>query len=360
MGITEASYCAGNSDIDYRHLAALTDRTGMLQFSNRSNPDAQSGYTVDDNARALMVALKMDAPGRSEWCKVYCDYLHLAQKEDGGWNNLRLGEYFAPGLDSEDSRGRAFLACCAASQCDLEDVSRAGYMMMQKSHPVVMRMRSPRALAYVLLGLCWMIRAPGDHQDRFYRDASLLNQSLQNLYRKNRTPGWRWFENSVTYCNGILPQALFSFYEVSGDPGVLQTARESLAFINEQLFCRGYLNIVGNRGWWIKDRPCPVYDQQPVDACSIAMACAQALHATGQREYLELVKLADAWFGGKNINGSFLYDPGSGGCFDGLTPEGVNLNQGAESLLALLMTSQLMVRLQIRPVEAGLEKANIS
>ncbi|MGD0153982.1 MAG: hypothetical protein ABSC17_09560, partial [Thermacetogeniaceae bacterium] len=111
-------------------------------------------------------------------------------------------------------------------------------------------------------------------------------------------------------------------------------------WLSEALFARGYLSIVGNRDWWLQGRAIPCYDQQPVDACSMTLACVQAFQATGDNQYRSLAELAQSWYRSNNINRLSLYDTDSGGCYDALVPEGVNLNQGAEAVLSLLLSQQ--------------------
>jgi len=61
---------------------------------------------------------------------------------------------------------------------------------------------------------------------------------------------------------------------------------------------------------------------------------------TGDTEWRYGVDLAVDWFAGANDVGVMMSDPVSGGGFDGLTPDGPNLNQGAESTIALISTMQ--------------------
>ncbi len=148
----------------------------------------------------------------------------------------------------------------------------------------------------------------------------------------------------MTYCNGILPQALFAYYTFSQDRKALRVARETLAFLLDALFAKGYLSIVGNLGWWQKGAQMPPYDQQPVDACSVVMACLQAYRATGDKTYSSLAALAHDWYWGDNINRVHMYDAVTAGCYDALVPAGVNLNQGAEAVLSFLLAQQAMNR----------------
>jgi translation elongation factor P/translation initiation factor 5A/mannose-6-phosphate isomerase-like protein (cupin superfamily) len=164
----------------------------------------------------------------------------------------------------------------------------------------------------------------------------------------------------VLIYNGIIPQALFAYYSFSGNRNALSIARDSLAFLSDTLFDQGYLNIVGNRGWWQRGQEIPRYDQQPVDACSMVLALKEAYLTTGEKKYLELARLAREWYSGKNINKTSLYNQETGGCYDALTPEGVNYNQGAEAILSLLYSFQAIEDLEEDPEEDGAESKIIS
>lgn len=328
--------------IDYRHLKTMTSATGIFQFAVHDQPDPSSGYTVDDNARALLVALNHMGPERRTYLDTYTKYLSAAQRADGAWCNLKLNNRLAPDLDSDDCTGRAFLACCLAASCDIKEVAGLSQQMACRALPAIDKLTFPRAIAYALIGVVNNTSIFQTHKSNIPDLARNLCNLLLDLYSLNREPGWRWFENIVTYCNAIIPHALFAYYAFSEDPRVLQVARESLGFLCDRLFSKGYLNVVGNNGWWRKNSQAPLYDQQPVDACSTALACLEAFHATGQNEYLEMAQLAHDWYFGKNINKLPLYDPRTGGCYDALVPDGLNLNMGAESLLSLLLAQQAM------------------
>ncbi|MGD0153613.1 MAG: hypothetical protein ABSC17_07615, partial [Thermacetogeniaceae bacterium] len=257
--------------MDYRHLKGMTDATGLLQFARLNTPDPESGYTGDDNARALLVALNMKEQERPELVRTYIRFLETARRSDGGWRNWKLGGRFVATIDSDDSQGRMFLACCAASLCDLDDVRESGRRMALRALPALTTVKSPRAAAYALLGIC---KNPGLSNRRRELLASAARDFagyLIHLYGSCKSPGWLWFEQSLTYCNGILPHALFAYYSMTQDRKALRVARETMGWLSEALFARGYLSIVGNRDWWLQGRAIPCYDQQPVDACSMTL-----------------------------------------------------------------------------------------
>lgn len=306
----------------------------MLQFSRLNKPDSDSGHTLDDNARALMVAISME-DGYHLALK-YLSFMDSCQQEDGSWSNLLVQGCYTSLLNSEDSVGRALLACSLGSMCKWEDISTRCREIFQNHLPRVVDFSSPRAIAYTLIAL-----AKGDAIKKVYTMKTMA-EYLLNLYQAKKAADWYWFEDYITYCNGILPQAMISVYEITGDKRYLKVGLESLNFLNDILFRDGYLNIIGNQGWYQRGQTIPLFDQQPVDAASIAFACHEAYTITAKSEYLHLAQKAHAWYFGANINQVSLYDKNSGGCYDALTATGVNLNQGAEAVLSLLMTDKLI------------------
>lgn len=325
---------------NYKHFINMTDEFAFLQFSQKDNADSDSGYTLDDNARALLVALFMGESGYPYAC-LYTRYLMQSQGNNGSWCNLFQNGQFNHSFNSEDSVGRAFLACSMASKCAWNDIACCCNGMLQRAIPGLADFTSPRGIAYSLIGLC-KGSFPLVPEKYVYDLINLLAMRLLNMYDSNHSRDWKWFENHLTYCNGILPHALFAVYAFNGDKRCLKVAHESLAFLNDLLFAKGYLNIVGNDGWYQKGGKLPVWDQQPVDAASIVFACWEAYQAIGLSEYLELAHIGHQWYRGQNIHGLSLYNQQTGGCFDALTPQGLNLNQGAESVLSLLLSDLLL------------------
>ena len=48
----------GLPEPNFSYLISLTDETGILQHARHSVPNLALGYTLDDTARALIVALR--------------------------------------------------------------------------------------------------------------------------------------------------------------------------------------------------------------------------------------------------------------------------------------------------------------
>ncbi|MDD3890406.1 MAG: hypothetical protein PHR65_10895 [Syntrophomonadaceae bacterium] len=338
---------------DFRHLRAMTDETGLLQFSHKSIPDPLSGYTLDDNARALIISLSMDSD--MKYARKYATWLYNAQQNDGSWSNFQLNNEYFSSYDSEDSIGRALLACSLGLSSDCEEVQKMCHTMLLSNIHQVYKFRSPRAIAYSLVGIC-KNESTQLNVEKLYL-VSRLSECLINLYQTAHTKKWLWFEDYLTYCNGILPQAMFAVYALNGNKKALKIGHDSLGFLNNILFRKAYLNIVGNQGWHQKDgnpNP-PLFDQQPVDAASIALACWEAYKAIGGKEYLQLATLACRWYHGLNIHGLSLYDEKTGGCYDALTIDGVNKNQGAEAVISLLLC-EIIAEKSLKERETAIEK----
>lgn len=333
--------------LNYKHFNNMTDEFAFLQFSKQDSPDPDSGYTLDDNARALLVTLFMGDSGYANAC-IFTQYLMQSLGKYGNWSNLYQNGQFHHSFDSEDSVGRAFLACSMAGICTWSDIVYCCNGMLQKVMPRLAKFTSPRGIAYSLIGLC---KGSFPFLSEKYIDDLVNNLAakLLKMYDTKHSRNWKWFEDHLTYCNGIIPQALFAVYAYNGDKKCLKIAHESLGFLNDILFAKGYLNIIGNEGWYLRGGKVPLWDQQPVDAASIIFACWEAYQAIGLGEYLDLVHLGHQWYRGKNINGLSLYNLETGGCYDALTRQGVNLNQGAEALLSLLL-SDLLLENYIIPV----------
>ncbi|HHY05320.1 MAG TPA: hypothetical protein GX534_09070 [Thermoanaerobacterales bacterium] len=324
----------------YKHLLKMTDSTGILQFSNKSEPLIESGYTVDDNARALIVAAGMEEIERERLLLTYTRFLKDAQSTDGIWHNWKIKEVYLPDINSEDSIGRGMLAASFAANCGVQKAEEMAKGVLKRALPEALKVHSPRATAYVLLGLIKL--AISYKNKRIFSNAKQMAQRLINLYETNCCRDWHWFEDRLTYCNALLPHSLFGYYAITGDIKALRVATDTLNFLSESLFQKGYLNIVGNRGWWKKQSFIPPFDQQPVDAASIILACLQAFIATGDRQFISRAQLAYQWYWGNNINKTPLFNEQTQGCHDALVPDGVNLNQGAEAVVSFLMAHQVL------------------
>ena len=340
------------------HLLRLTDDTGIIQHATFTVPARRSGYCVDDNARALLVALHSDrlyrSPETRRLVTNYLAFLHAAQNDQGGFVNLMsYSRIFEEGSSSEDCTGRAVWALATAAQVAGDDGCRLlARTMLERALPVTDNL-GPRGSALAMLGLATFLEAEGDHQ-RARTALTGLTTTLLHRYQQEATPEWRWFEPTLTYDNAILPLALFRAYAATGERAGLRVAREALEFLEEVCFDGDRLVLVGNAGWHARGGTKPPADEQAIDAAAFVLAFRGAYQATGDHHYLRRMRQSFAWFLGTNRLGLPLYDFSTGGCRDGLGASEANQNQGAESTLSFLLSLLAMLEL----ADQGLDHAD--
>jgi len=330
-------------ELDLSHLLTLTDDTGVLQHARRTVPNLEEGYATDDNARALIVALRAwqvehDTAALRRLAIRCLAFIDFAFNRDNGRFRSFLGydrRWLEP-TGSEDAHGRALWSLGSTIGATTDDgiVARA-VNLFDSALPGVEMFSSPRAWAYALLGVSSYIkRFPGASAARRFRDA--LAQRLLQQYRANAAPEWPWFEQSLAYANARLSQALIRAGADMANEEITRAGLESLDWlVAVQTATAGHFAPVPNTGWH-RSAPRPRFDQQPIEAQCTVEACFRAWRATGERRWRERMSLAFEWFLGRNDLGRPVYDYATGGCHDGLHTEGVNANEGAESTLAFL------------------------
>ena len=323
------------------HLNRLTDYTGIIQHATYSVPARSSGYCVDDNARALIVALHADrghgSPETQRLITTYLSYLLHSQDEDGHFKNfLNYDRSFQDGPRSDDCIGRAVWALGTtihlASDAGCQQLARD---MFERSLGSVEHL-GPRGSALVIMGLaCFLMVEPDAKRERDL--LSDLAAALVARYQSEVTDDWHWFEPELTYDNAMLPLALLKAYRITGDRTCLRVARESLDFLEAACFHGDSLRLVGNSGWHSRGGTKADADEQAIDAAAFVLAFRGAYLATSDRHYLRRMRQAFAWFLGTNRLGVPLYDFATAGCLDGLGQSAPNQNQGAESTISFLM-----------------------
>ena len=173
-----------------------------------------------------------------------------------------------------------------------------------------------------------------------------LIEQLLKLYAKQSSVKWRWFEEYLTYCNARLPHALFEAYEFIKNESYLQVAKDSFNFLLKVQMRNTIFVPIGNNGWYKKGQEKAIYDQQSVEASCMTETALTAFRVTGNNNFRTTAHTIFAWFLGKNTQGLWVYNPQTGGCHDGITPEGLNLNQGAEATVTYLLARLNMETLE--------------
>jgi glycosyltransferase involved in cell wall biosynthesis len=338
----KAPRASGLPELRLQHLQRMTDDTGVIQHATFTVPARESGYCVDDNARALIVALHADRLMSSRETRglvsTYLAYLHASQTEDGWFRNfLSYSRVFNADPPSEDCTGRALWALGTAAHLAADEGHRLlARQMFERALPGIKEL-GPRGTALTMLGLTTFVQAHPEVAPAVDLLRALAGR-LCAQYRAQSTADWRWFERTVTYDNALMPLALWRAYRVTKDPASREVATETLAFLEESSFRDDRLILVGNSGWHSRGGTRAESDEQPTDAAAFVLAFHGAFLGTGDHRYLRRMRESFAWFLGANRLGVSVYDAATGGCRDGLGASAPNLNQGAESTLAFLLS----------------------
>jgi len=328
------------------HLRRLTDDTGIIQHCTWTVPNRLEGYCTDDNARALLAAVLLEQVGGGRWPEArdlatrYLAFLWDAFNPRRGRfrNFMNYRRQWLEEVGSEDAHGRAIWALgTVANRSRHSGLRGPASQLFAMAAPACAELTSPRAWAFSLLGIHeYLQRYAGDRPTQMLRDK--LVERLVELYRRNSSSDWCWFEDVVTYSNAKLPHALLVSGHDMGDNEVTQIGMRSLSWLAAvQSLEGGHFVPIGNDGFYRRGGRRARFDQQPIEAHAMVSACLEAYRLTGDRHWYQEAHRAFDWFLGRNDCGLPLYDPSTGGCRDGLHSDRVNENQGAESTLAFLL-----------------------
>ena len=336
------------------HLLRLTDDTGVLQHATFAVPNYSEGYTTDDNARALVLTIlleqlgQIDLPATDHLARRYLSFLgHALNPSNGRFRNfLSYGRTWSEVQGSEDCHGRAIwaLGTVLGRSKDRSLRGAAGHLF-EIAVPAVVAFSSPRAWAFALLGIEEYLNSfSGDREAQ--RLNSVLGSRLVELYGAIQSPEWSWFEDVLAYSNARLAQAVLTAGRRNADDRMISVGIAALNWLTGIQRCAGQEHFVpiGSQGFYRKGGERARFDQQPVEAGGAVSACLEAYRTTGDDRWRKEAWSAFNWFLGSNDLQIALCDPTTGGCRDGLHPERVNENQGAESTLAFLM-AQVEMRL---------------
>ncbi|MCU0287164.1 MAG: glycosyltransferase family 4 protein [Acidobacteria bacterium] len=325
------------------HVKRLTDKTGILQHTKFGIPNFKEGYCLDDNAMALLMATmayrQTKSAEMSKLIPIYLSFIHYMQNKDGTLRNfLSYSRQYIEEQGSHDSFGKAAWALGYLLRFPPHDTSRQlAKDLFFKIYPHFEKLTSPRAIAYIIIGMChYLHRFPGDETVK--KTMKQMTEKLVNQYEIEKDGDWHWFEENLTYANGILPLALLHSLEIIPDEKTYNIAMESMDFLEHELLREGYLSLVGNENWYAKGSDPSRFAQQPVDAMAMVLMAYQAWRITKKQFYLGMMSQYFQWFLGENELGMPMYNFDTGGCFDGLENHGLNPNQGAESTLSYMVS----------------------
>jgi hypothetical protein len=326
----------------FDHLQRLTDERGLFEHALHDSPRPEHGYCVDDVARALVVVCREPSmsPELRRMARVYLTFVASAVQPDGSCHNRMDidGQWTdAPALG--DWWGRAVWALGVASVHAPTAAMRTHALAAFRT---AAEARSPhlRAKAFAALGAGELLLA--DPQESSAR--RLLQDLVDAIGAPIEDLGWPWPEPRLSYGNGSVVEALMLAGTVLPDAGAVAHALVLLEFLLRTESRDGHLSVTPITGRGRHDTVVG-FDQQPIEVAALADACARAFTITGDPRWSDGVRAAWAWFMGDNDSGTRMFDPRTGGGFDGLERFGANQNQGAESTLAMLSTAQHAQRL---------------
>lgn len=334
--------------IDY--LTMMTDDTGILQHSVYGIPDPRKGYTTDDNCRALILSvLLFERFKEQRFLKLIYRYLGFvlnAQNEKGGFKNfMDYNRNFIEEEGSGDCFGRCLWAVCRTyvSESVPMNIRNTCGKIITNSIGRIDELKFPRSKALVIIGLSYL-----DVDEENSAIIERFSNELVSDYISNSDKDWHWFEDIMTYGNSMIPWSLLRAYKIIKKEELLKIAKKSADFLEKATFKDRIYYPIGCKGWFKKGAEKPAeYDQQPLEAAEAILMYGELYDLTGEKKYLDYVIRCFNWYRGRNSKGLSLIDPETGACYDGIKEDGLNLNQGSESIVSLgiaLMETERRVR----------------
>lgn len=332
--------------INLEHLNQMTTEIGIIQFSKINQPDINTGYTLDDNARALIVLCMYYKKSVDKNClsqiKKYLDFIKYCQQPSGLFLNYTDRDNLFTNQNNEvnleDSNGRAIWALgyvISLFEILPKKIILEADQIITKTFLDVNTMHSTRAMAFSIKGLFYYNSFKKSSKNLLLIN-TLANRMFQ-MYKHESSKKWDWFESYLTYANSILPEAMLYAWLMTGKTVYKETALSSLSFLLSKIFNENGIEVISNRKWFQKDQQAGKFGEQPIDVAYTIMTLAKFYDEFKTQEYrLKMVK-AFNWFLGDNRLHQIIYNPCTGGCYDGLEESNINLNQGAESTVSYLM-----------------------
>ncbi|RYG22259.1 MAG: glycosyltransferase [Chitinophagaceae bacterium] len=331
-------------EFDLEYIKRLTDDTGIFQHAKFGIPNRKEGYCVDDNSRAIIMALmayeETNSKAALDLLPVYLSFMHDMQLEDGNFRNfMSFDRRYLDEEGTDDSFGRTiwalgYLINAAPNRSYIE----FGRELLFKAIPHLKKLTHLRGICNSITGLSYYLKGH-PYDETVLNELKGLTSKLIAAYYGTKGDDWHWFEDKMTYDNAIFPLALLHSSEITGDEEVKKVAHESLDYLEKLTFNLNSCNPVGNDGWHPRgNKTMPLYDQQAIEIMAMVLMYFQAYTVTREPEYMKKMFTCYLWFLGENSLRIPLYDSETKGCADGLHRDGANRNQGAESTLAYLIS----------------------
>lgn len=337
------------------HFFNTTNEIGIVQFSQAETPQLSSGYTVDDNARALIALVEYYELTNDvrvlTLIQTHFEFISEMQQSNGAFLNYKdhFGEITEQNFqeDLNDANGRAIWALGFLFSKNtlfhgayFEEIKQ----IISKAEGKIRSMSSPRALSFSIKGLV--------HFNSLFKSTETdqliieLADRLTYLYEQNKQENHAWFESKITYANAVIPEALLYAYRISGIKHFKTVAVESFDYLCSILFQEDYFRVISNQTWYEPGKKCASEGEQPIDVAYTIIALSEFYVCFGKNDYLTKMTRAFEWYLGRNQLNQIVYNPISGGCLDGIESKQVNINQGAEATTTYLMARNRMEKHQ--------------
>lgn len=334
--------------VNLKHLSAMTDDYGLYQFAKLDKPNKHYGYTLDDNARALVICcwlVNSDNKDVEILMKTYLQFIQKCQQSDGKFvNYIDHAHKQASGQnaqeDLEDPTARAMWALSEVIKNELvsSEVRETAKKLFELGLPKVKKLYHVRANALMIKAYANVYNDKLSNSKQIKKAMEEKAEGLIGQLDKNSLNSWQWFENFLGYNNAIIPEALLIAGKIIGKPIYTDKGNTALNFLVQKTFSLNRYRPIGHAKWYKNKEKRSDFDQQPEDPASMILALTTAYNLTHQESYRHLTEICFSWFLGNNSLQLPLYNESSGGCYDGLHPDRVNLNQGAESLVSYLLS----------------------
>ena len=332
--------------INLNHLNQMTTSTGIIQFSKVNQPDIGSGYTLDDNARALVATcMYMESTGDKKivyTIRKYLNFIRYCQQPEGDFLNY-VDKYLKftdqnNEVNLDDSNGRAIWALGYLTSLKgllpAKLISDAG-ILIEKSRQHIETVSSTRAMAFAIKGLYYYQSVLNSPENIAL--IQLFANRLVQMYRHESSKEWEWFESYLTYGNSTLPEAMIYAWLLTKEAVYKDIALSSFNFLLAKTFNDNGIEVISNKHWLYKGQKAGQFGEQPIDVAYTIMTLNLFFVVLKKEDYRLKMQTAFNWFLGKNRLNQIVYNPCTGGCYDGLEDTHVNLNQGAESTVSYLM-----------------------
>ena len=336
-------------EINLNHIKKMTTDFGIIQFSKINIPDIETGYTLDDNARAMIAFCKHFELTKDtedlKYIETYLNFIGFCVREEGDFlnyvdkNKCFTAQNFETNL--EDSNGRAVWALGYLIHLD----TLVPYRLIRKALEIfdqvaggLKDIHSTRAMAFITKGLCHIYQQ--NPKATILEYIQIFADRMVQMYRHESSKNWEWYEDYLTYGNSLLPEAMAMVYATTQNLVYKKVAITSFDFLLKNIFRNDKIKVVSNQNWLKKGEDFVKEiegGEQPIDVAYTILALSTFFNIFKDESYLIKRERAFEWFLGNNHLHQIIYNPCTGGCYDGLESTYVNLNQGSESTVSYLM-----------------------